>query len=613
VAPLLAPALYVLVAWPALRENSATYDETAYVPAGFTYLARGDFRLSPEHPPLLKLLYALPLLPLRPRISPDAERAFEAAASQIDAQWIFGDRFLYRDNPPEPLLFRARLVSLALGALLAFLVHAWAREVVGTAGALFASLLFALDPGFLAHGTLATTDVGATLFFFAALYFARRALRALAIPDALAAALCGGAAFASKFSAVLLVPTIGVLALLRVLRRDPWPVGRGGRVLRGLGARARWAILLLFFWGASCFGCLWACYGFRYRAFAGEGPPLAIAEQTSLIRRVRLYGEVLDGRTSFPDLASFERAVESTPPPLSERVIDLCARGRLLPEAYLYGLAFAAQKAQARSSYLLGNYTVRGSPAYFPVAFAVKTPLATLAALAAALLLLATKGGRARLAGEKAFLLVPAAVVAFAAVGSNLNIGHRHLLPVYPFLFVLAGCVPGEVARLAGRRLAALATSILLAGLALETGSARPWFLPFFNRLAGGAEGGVRILSDSNLDWGQALPALRRWMRERGVAKVNLCYFGTADPRAYGISFNPIPGNYQLEVPGAGTAGEEARPAELPGWIAIGATNLQGVYFPEPLRRHYSYLLRKRPVAILGGAIYVYWVVRPGE
>ncbi len=612
IAPFLAPFLFVVTAWPALRGNSATYDETAYLPAGFTYLTRGDFRLSPEHPPLLKILQALPVLSLRPRVSPEAERAFEAASRDIDAQWIFGDRFLYKDNAPQPLLFRARLASLAQGALLALLVYAWARQVFGIVAGVFASCLIALDPNFLAHGALATTDVGATLFLVGALFFACRAMRALRLRDALGAALFGGAAFASKFSAVLLVPAVAILGLVRVLRPEPWPIGSGDREARTPRARAALVLGLLLSWGLACWILLWACYGFRYRALAGEGPPHPNAERVREIRPMRLYGQFLDGQVRFRDGEAFQRAVEATPPPASERFILACTRGRLLPEAYLYGLAFATLKAQARSSYLLGEFSVSGSRAYFPVAFAVKTPLATLGVLALALAaLLGTREGRAALASAGPSLLVPAGVFWFAAFLSSLNIGHRHILPVYPFLYVLAGAVPVWMSRAFGPRIARGASAGLLGLLALEIGSIRPHFLSFFHRLAGGAEGGLGILSDSNLDWGQGLPALRRWMEENGVARVNLCYFGTADPRAYGISYVPMPGTY--EVKDAGTAGDLPRAPELPGWVAISATHLQGVYLSPALRERYAYLRRKRPDAVLAGSILVYRVAREGE
>ena len=605
------PLLFVAIAWPALRENSATYDETSYVPAGFTYLTRGDFRLNPEHPPLLKALFALPVLPLSPSIGAETERAFEAApGDRNNAQWIFGYRFLYRDNQPEPLLWRARLVALLLTAGVVLLVFAWARELFGTGGALFAASLITLDPNFLAHGALATTDATSALFLCGTVYFARRSLRAVTIGNVIATGLAAGAAFVSKFTSSLLVPAMLILGAVRMFRADPWPVA-GARAVCTRSGRAGALAALLLGWGLVCWASVWATYGFRYPASPG-GRTLAIADAVRGIRRERLYGEAF-ARGAAVDARSLEEQVDATPPGLTEHLLALSARHRLLPEAYLYGLAFAAQRSQARNTFLLGRYSFSASRAYFPICFAVKTPAATLVALALALALAVPRALRLPSRGEAAFLLVPAAVIALAAVRSNLAIGHRHILGLYPFLYVYAGSLPGELKRRMGTSTGVWGPVALVLLLATETIAARPHFIPFFNVLAGGAKGGINLLSDSNLDWGQGLPALRRWMAERKVRKVNLSYFGTADPAAYGISFVPLAGSYRFDVPGAGAVGYPPQGPELPGYVAIGATNLQGVYFGPTLRKSYEFLRRKTPVAILAGSLYVYWVDRWGE
>ena len=602
------PLLFVAIAWPALRENSATYDETTYVPAGFTYLTRADFRLNPEHPPLLKALFALPVLLLSPSINAETERAFDAAPGERNnAQWIFGYRFLYRDNRPEPLLFRARLVALLLTAVAVLFVFAWARELFGTGCALFATSLLTLDPNFLAHGSLATTDAVPALLFCGASYFARRTLRALTVGNVVATALTAGAAFTSKFTSALLVPVMLILAVLRLFRSDPWPFG-GARAVRTRGGRAGALAALLLGWGLVAWTSVWAVYGFRYAASPG-GRALPIDEAVRGIRRERLYGEAFE-RGTRPDERTLSEQLDATPPGFTERLIILAERHRLLPEAYLYGLAFAAQRSQARNTFLLGSYSFSGSYAYFPVCFAVKTPTATLVALALVLALAAPRGFRLPSRGEAAFLLVPAGVIALAAIRSSLDIGLRHILGLYPLLYVYAGSLPGQLKTRMGASVGFWAPIAILLLLATETIAVRPHFIPFFNVASGGSKGGINLLADSNLDWGQGLPALRRWMAERRVQKVNLCYFGTADPAAYGISFLALPGSYRFDVPGAGVVGYPSEKPELPGYVAIGATNLQGVYFGERLRKSYEFLRRKSPVAILAGSIYVYWVDR---
>lgn len=608
------PLLFIGIAWPALRENSATWDETAHVPAGFTYLTRADFRLNPEHPPLVKALFALPLLALSPSISPETERAFDAAPGEWNhLQWIFGYRFLNRDNRPQPLLFRARLVVLLLGTCVVVLVYVWARDLFGAGGGAFAASLLALDPNFIAHATLATTDVGAVLFFTSCVYCFRLTFRRANVAHVLTTGLAAGAACVAKFSTILLVPTFLILGVLATLRPEPWPIV-GGKTVRTSRGRAAMSVTLLVCWGLIAWGCIWATYGFRHTASPGTERRLEIAAMARNIRLSRLIAEARDRGTPFTDERALQARADVTPPDLQERFILWAARHRLLPEAYVYGLAFAAQGAAGRPSFLLGRVSLTGSRAYFPICFGAKTPVATLAVVAAALALGARRLFRLRRRGEAAFLLVPATAIALTAIHSRLNIGHRHLLGLYPFLYIYAGALPGQLKSAAGRVAGLWAPLAMVILLGAETIAARPYFIPFFNVLAGGARGGMGLLSDSNLDWGQGLPALQRWMREQGVQRVNLCYFGTADPAAYGIAFVPLPGTYHLGVPGAGEAGYPAEQPELPGYVAIGATHLQGVYLKDALRRYYEFLGRKTPITVLGGgAMYVYWVDRWGE
>ena len=139
-----------------------------------------------------------------------------------------------------------------------------------------------------------------------------------------------------------------------------------------------------------------------------------------------------------------------------------------------------------------------------------------------------------------------------------------------------------------------------IALLAIESGVAFPNYLSFFNAAAGGSRNGINLLSDSNLDWGQDLPALAAWRRQHPEGELYLSYFGTADPAHYGITYRNLPGGYLLGPPAEWPPG--------PGYVAVSATNLQGVnstpandFGPllQPLRKI-------DPVAVLGGSIYVY-------
>jgi hypothetical protein len=252
-------ALYVTLAATSMRTKSATFDEAAHLPAGYTYLKLRDHRLNPEHPPLIKALAAVPLLMMDVQLKPDDE------AWRLRRQWEFGRRFLYRWNDADRLLLRARLVIVALGALLGVAVFLRARRGWGLAAGGLALFLCALSPDVLAHGQIVTTDVGAALFMFLAVVAFERLVERATAGRLLAAGLAAGAAVATKFSMLVLAPILAVLAAVAVLSREPvtraWR-GDAARDIPGRAARAAHVLLLLAGIAAIALIVLWASYGF---------------------------------------------------------------------------------------------------------------------------------------------------------------------------------------------------------------------------------------------------------------------------------------------------------------------------------------------------------------
>ena len=185
------------------------------------------------------------------------------------------------------------------------------------------------------------------------------------------------------------------------------------------------------------------------------------------------------------------------------------------------------------------------------------------------------------------------------AMHSNLDIGLRHVFPVYPFLFIFLGAAAAQVYRRwpkATRRVLVL----LFAGLIAETAWAYPDYIPFFNVAAGGSRGGLRLLSDCNIDWGQDLPALARWQREHPDRQLYLCQFALPDPRYYGIHYIAMPGAYAMQE-------DETAATGLPPVYAISAVALQGTYMPAGLNHDiYVRFLRTKPFEVLDGTIYLF-------
>jgi hypothetical protein len=202
----------------------------------------------------------------------------------------------------------------------------------------------------------------------------------------------------------------------------------------------------------------------------------------------------------------------------------------------------------------------------------------------------------------KAWLLVclflPATIFMVMSISSNLNIGLRHVLPVYPPLFVGVGWIIALAWRRWGWKIVGTAAAAIGVGLAVESFAIAPDYLTFFNVAAGGQRGGLYRLGDSNLDWGQDLPLLAEWQKANPDVPLYLSYFGMVDPAFYRIRYLNLPGGYELNP-----SSHQPPPRSV---TAISATKLQGVYMNEGLMPLYSAFLEYEPSAVLGGTIYVY-------
>jgi hypothetical protein len=292
--------------------------------------------------------------------------------------------------------------------------------------------------------------------------------------------------------------------------------------------------------------------------------------------------------------AELVRPLESAQPGLLQGAVAWAGRARIVPEDYARGLLFVSEHSAARPTFLLGERRDSGFPSYFAVTFLLKTPIPLLLLTALALV-------RAPLLPRRDAWLVwlPVAVYLTATATRGLQIGQRHLLPIYPFLFLAAGEAAAALWAWRAPKGAWLAGALGLwyaGGTLLQ----HPHHLAYFNELAGGPANGWRLLVDSNLDWGQDLKRLGEWTRANHVGKLKLSYFGSADPGYYGIESEALPG---YTSPHAARVTREIRPGDT---VAVSATNLQGVYL-EPQDRPLMERLRAlRPVARIGYSIFVY-------
>jgi hypothetical protein len=264
---------------------------------------------------------------------------------------------------------------------------------------------------------------------------------------------------------------------------------------------------------------------------------------------------------------------------------------------YLTGLQAAKSLvAGGKDSFLWGAWSPTGWWYYFPVAFAVKTPIPTLILIGASCVFVYRRGTwRSTLP-----LVIPVVIYFALSLASPFNIGYRHLLPILPCLFIFTSqlaLVDWKTSRPGSTIVAAMVIWLIIASLLIF-----PRYLTFFNEIAGGPDNGYKILVDSNLDWGQELIGLREYMTQENIPSVKLSYHGTADPMAYGVVYEPLP-SYPYNQWTSDTVPDILLNPPR-GVYAISVNNLQGLRF----KNHdlYATFRERKPDAIVGHSIFIY-------
>lgn len=547
-----------------VRNASQTWDEGCHIYAGYSYWTRGDFGMNPEHPPLVKLLATVPLLGHKLNTPAAQDRWFKLEAFFEGRDFIF-------NNDADWILLRVRMAAALLSLLLAALVFAAAYEMFGGWAGLLALALLAFEPNILAHGAWVTTDVGLSCFLFGSVYAFYRFVKRPSLLRLAVVGIATGFVFASKHSGILIIPMLILLALAEVLlpsrvksESDAEPAE--GRVKTALRLTASLAGI-----GLIAVLVLWSFYGFRYNARP-------------------------DGLKMNPPLAECANGLQR---PFDRKIISAAARFHLLPEAYLYGLADVRSVSDFSPSYIFGKVYPHGVWFYFPAAFVIKTTLGLLLLLSLVPLAVALR--QLRLWREILFLALPPAVHFGQAMLSGLNIGLRHILPIYPFLAVLAAGAAWALIR-SNRRWVYVVVPLVAfhAGSSLR---AFPNYLAYANEAWGGPASTYKYLTDSNVDWGQQLKTVHAYLDQRGVKNCWFAYFVSevVDTKHYGIPCTMLPtiSSLWLRAP-------LDVPSSIDGPVLISASVLSGYEFGPDELNPYAQFQKVRPTAVLDHGIFVY-------
>ncbi|MBU2036941.1 glycosyltransferase family 39 protein [Patescibacteria group bacterium] len=583
------------LAYFSMLGDSAIIDEVAHLPAGYSYIEKMDMRLNPEHPPLVKDL-AGGAIWLYSKITGETinfPTSLPAWQSAVNGQWDFGFDFLYREgNDADKLIFFGRLPMLLILLILGLYVFKWTRELAGPIAGLLALFLYSFSPTFIAHGRFVTTDVAASAAIFIASYYFIRWLKNPSAQNLIVAGLVFGLAQTAKFSVFLLVILFAFIALfwtyLKIQKnRNFWQ-----NTYKYLGG-----VILLFAIGYIFI--VWPIYLFH-------------------VAKYPIDRQVQD---TIANLQSFGMR------PIANLIIWLAGVPILRGLAqYGLGLAMVLQRAVGgNTTYFLGEINNSGWPLYFPVVYLIKETLTlhilTFAALFYGLWQL-VKNKIYRWAKLYDFLrqnIAQILMLAFIALywyssfRSILNIGVRHILPTFPFIFLLvsqqiSSWMKNSEATQLAKILKLAFVAILIIWQAISVVRVYPLFLAYFNESIGGPANGYKYVVDSNLDWGQDLKRLTTWVNDNKIDKIRLHYFGGGVPEYYlGDKFIFWWGKYPpQDITKQG------------GWLAVSATFLQGgrgQYVPgfhEDVG-DYTWLNNYTPVAIIGHSIFVYYIPPAGK
>ena len=582
-----------------INKDVVTTDEAPHILAGYTYLKFQEFRINPEHPPLIKDIAAFPLLFQDLNFPSNSE----SWTINTNDQWSLAPQFLFESgNSPGMIIWWGRVGPIFLTLLFGALLFVWARRLFGLGAATLALLLFAFSPTLLAHGRLVTTDVAAAFGFFisiwAYLWFLKNQRKRNFF--ILAAILAVGQLL--KFSLVLFWPYAIVITILWAFFKD------------------RPLSLLSFYFVKRLlrYGVLFVAIGLTTLAFIYPVYQFHVWNYEPA-RQIQDIENILPGENN-----EFVRniLVWSADKPVLQAYSE-----------YFLGVSMVYLRVGGgNTAYFFGDVANTAWKQYFPVVFALKVPIALLAFITLSTLLYVKQGWRkfrmnhlrksgGRIISENfteiSFLIFIVFYWGLSIMG-NLNIGVRHIIPTLPFMYLLiAGAMHRWIKMplyTLGRNplvfIAALFTSLIKKWIRIliivslliwyigSSLSVYPHYIAYFNEFAGGPSGGHRYVVDSNLDWGQDLERLAKYTKENNIKKIKLYYFGGSKPEYY------LTDRYEPYWPDLGPT---------TGWLAISATLLKegqatAIRGYTGSTTHFNWLKEHEPVTVIGHSIFVFYI-----
>ncbi len=570
--------ILAVLAFGSSAGDSLTVDESPHIGAGYSYIAKGDYRLNPEHPPLLKMLSGSSIW-LGAKLTGNTVNfpdTIPAWTEKVNAQWDIGYAFLFQSgNDANTIIWWARLPTiliLLLGGI--YLTYSVYYHTKSKAISVITIILYAFSPNVIAHGRLVTTDIIASMSFIIAIDIWVRYLKNPTIKYIGLLIVAISFAFLSKFSTILLLPLFfmtgfGYIAVKYWGKKNI--IRKGGILLRD-------ALIIAM----GVFVIINGVYYYTMRN-------MSVDTQMKLIQE------------SFPQ----DNAISQITKNSLSQVVN--TPGLQYFGQYLLGQSMAIQRVGGgNTTFLLGRFTNQSFTEYFPITYILKEHLGILAVLASLLLVSIVLGIRAiqhkKLKFNRKWLLkywyewtiiTMILLYWFISIRGNLNLGIRHILPAVILTYIIIAI--GIVRILLPLKFSKIILGIFLIWYIAATLLAYPSYLSHLNVLAGHDQG-YQIFTDSNLDWGQDLKRLHTWTKEQNIDTLYIDYFGTGDVKYYLPDINIIP--------------VKSNDGPKIGYTAISATMFQDSFYlkqKNPNYQEYWWLAWKKPDYIIGNSILIYY------
>jgi len=574
-----------LISLSLLSQKGLFIDDSMHIPAGYSYFLTHDYRLNQEHPPFIKLLSAAGLWRIHPQFPFDSPGWEQAATpgDPNDGMERIEEAFFDINTPQfERICFWGRLPVLVLPLFLTVVAWWFGRQLFGPLAGMMAAILLMTEPNILGNSIVVQNDIAAALGLIVFVVALRKFLSETGPVTGLTLGAALGFGLIAKYSLVVLLP----LSLLVVVVNGAVKLLQKRSSLVSIVTSA----ILVFI---TAYLILLAAYSFH----TGK-----IDEDESSIIGGWFY--------------------------LSGHLAELCQKflmwlPPLLPKYFVYGINMVVEDSrEGRPAFLLGQVSNKGWWYYFPVAFALKTTIPFLISALLGICWVSFRVFKERRA-DLLYLVLPPMLYLGMSMTSHLNIGVRHILPIFPFCAIAgAGFLSAGFAikHKPIRTIALACIGIVLVSTPVIALYTYPNYLTYFSPLGGGTAQGWKILSDSNVETGQEVKTLAQYLKDRGENRVAGVMIGGEFLKFYGVQAEDLPGWEDEEDPAepesesSESEGENSQstntmngpPDVGPKYVAIGAWYVLEIGLSPRQKKVIDTYVNRTPEAMIGNSIFVF-------